>query len=115
MIGGSGIKEALTETPYDDPQSPPDYNNIDGFAAQQIGSMAAKAGGKKYKGKKYKGKKFTSKKSKGKKSKAKKTKTKKNKGKAGAWILHVKSFAKSRGLNFPEALKHPDCKKTYKK
>lgn len=65
--------------------------------------------------KKYKGKKFTSKKTKGKKSKTKKTKTKKNKGKAGAWILHVKSFAKARGLNFPEALKHPDCKKTYKK
>ena len=72
-------------------------------------------GRKKYKSKKYKGKKFTSKKTKGKKSKTKKTKTKKNKGKAGAWILHVKSFAKARGLNFPEALKHPDCKKTYKK
>ena len=60
--------------------------------------------------KKYKGKKFTSK-----KTRSKKTKTKKTKGKAGAWILHVKSFAKARGLNFPQALKHSDCKKTYKK
>ena len=115
MIGGSGIKEGL-------PQSPTETYEADGVSSNMeekvitAGTREDFVGGrKKYKGKKYKGKKFTSKKSKGKKSKAKKTKTKKNKGKAGAWILHVKSFAKSRGLNFPEALKHPDCKKTYKK
>ena len=72
-------------------------------------------GAKKYKGKKFTSKKTRSKKTKTKKTKTKKTKTKKTKGKAGAWILHVKSFAKARGLNFPQALKHSDCKKTYKK
>ena len=39
----------------------------------------------------------------------------KKKGKAGKWIMHVKSFAKSHKIKFPEALKHPDCKKSYKK
>ena len=47
----------------------------------------------------------------GKKRKGKK----KTKTKTGTWIAHVKSFAKSHKLNFPEALKHPDCKKSYKK
>jgi hypothetical protein len=37
------------------------------------------------------------------------------KGKAGKWILHVKEFAKSHKIKYPEALKHPDCKKSYKK
>jgi hypothetical protein len=30
------------------------------------------------------------------------------------WILHIKNFAKSRNINFGAAMKHPDCKKTYK-
>jgi hypothetical protein len=39
----------------------------------------------------------------------------KKKGKAGKWIAHVKAFAKSHKIKFPEALKHPACKKSYKK
>jgi hypothetical protein len=29
------------------------------------------------------------------------------------WIQHVKQFSKERGIGYNEALKHPDCKKTY--
>ena len=39
----------------------------------------------------------------------------KKKGKAGAWIMHVKAFCKKTGKTFPEALKDPMCKKSYKK
>ena len=42
-------------------------------------------------------------------------KEQKKKGKAGKWIAHVKAFAKSHKIKFPEALKHPACKKSYKK
>ena len=30
------------------------------------------------------------------------------------WIMHVKKFQKSRNIGFGDAMKHPDCKKTYK-
>jgi hypothetical protein len=30
------------------------------------------------------------------------------------WIAHVKNFAKSRNINYGAAMKHPDCKGTYK-
>ena len=42
-------------------------------------------------------------------------KRKRKKGKAGKWIMHVKAFAKSHKIKFRDALKHPDCKKSYKK
>lgn len=64
--------------------------------AQQQGEKEKQGGGKKRKGKK--GKKGT-----------------KKKGKVGKWIMHVKAFAKSHKIKFPDALKHPDCKKSYKK
>ena len=68
-------------------------------------------------GKKLRKKKVFVKKTKGKKTKQKRKTIKgtKKKGKAGKWIAHVKSFAKSHKIKFPDALKHPDCKKSYKK
>ena len=30
------------------------------------------------------------------------------------WIMHVKAFCKKTGKNFPEALKDPMCRKTFK-
>ena len=52
----------------------------------------------------------------GKKSakKVAKKSTKKTKKAPSKWIMHVKSFAKSRNIKFGDAMKHPDCKKTYK-
>lgn len=47
--------------------------------------------------------------------KRKKTKGTKKKGKASKWIDHVKKFAKLHKIKFPDALKHPACKKSYKK
>ena len=31
------------------------------------------------------------------------------------WINHVKNFAKKHSIKYNEALKHPDCKSSYKK
>ena len=31
------------------------------------------------------------------------------------WIMHVKNFAKDHKIKYPEALKHPKCKASYKK
>ncbi len=41
---------------------------------------------------------------------AKKSKSKKT----SPWIAHCKAFAKKHGINYPQALAHPDCKATYK-
>ena len=40
----------------------------------------------------------------------------KRKGKKGPskWIMHVKAFCKRTGKTFPEALKDPMCKKSFK-
>ena len=34
--------------------------------------------------------------------------------KTSPWITHCKAFAKKHGINYPQALAHPDCKATYK-
>ena len=34
---------------------------------------------------------------------------------ASPWILHVKAFCKKTGKNFPQALKDPMCRKTFKR
>lgn len=34
-------------------------------------------------------------------------------GKVLSWPNHVKKFAAEKGITFPQALKHPDCKKAY--
>lgn len=54
----------------------------------------------------------------GKSKKSKKSKSKKTRklGKAlSNWINHVKAFAKSKGITYPEALKNPLCKNSFKK
>jgi hypothetical protein len=41
--------------------------------------------------------------------------SKKSKSKnTSPWIAHCKAFAKKHGINYPQALAHPDCKATYK-
>ena len=49
-----------------------------------------------------------------KKSKSKSRKTKKSSKGLSGWIAHVKSFAKSHGIKYPQALKDPRCRKEYK-
>ena len=34
--------------------------------------------------------------------------------KTSPWITHCKAFAKKHGINYPQAMAHPDCKATYK-
>jgi hypothetical protein len=34
--------------------------------------------------------------------------------KTSPWITHCKAFAKKHGINYPQAMTHPDCKATYK-
>jgi len=31
------------------------------------------------------------------------------------WIMHVKAFAKSHGINYAQAIKSPACKASYRK
>ena len=51
----------------------------------------------------------------GKKSKkVKKTTRKHKKGGPSNWIKHVKAFCKKTGKTFPEALKDPMCRKSFK-
>ena len=66
-------------------------------------------GGKKRKtkGKKVKRGKKTVRKTKSKGRKLSKTLNK--------WIMHVKNFAKQHKIKYPEAMKHPKCKSTFKK
>ena len=45
---------------------------------------------------------------------AKKSKSKSKSKKTSPWIAHCKAFAKKHGINYPQALAHPDCKATYK-
>ena len=35
--------------------------------------------------------------------------------KASPWIAHVKAYAAKKGINYREALRDPECKKSYKK
>ena len=49
-----------------------------------------------------------------KKSMKKSTKKRGHKKGPSKWIIHVKAFCKKTGKTFPEALKDPMCKKTFK-
>lgn len=51
---------------------------------------------------------------KGKKMKKGRKGTRKGKKGPSKWIMHVKAFCKKTGKTFPEALKDPMCKKTFK-
>lgn len=71
-------------------------------------AISCKGGKKrKTKGKKVKRGKKTVRKTKSKGKKLSKTLSK--------WIMHVKNFAKQHKIKYPEAMKHPKCKATFKK
>jgi hypothetical protein len=85
-------------------------------AYEDEGFSGSPLGGKKRRSRK--GSRRTAKKSKkSKKVKRSKTAKKGKKGKKGAsaWITHVKAFCKKTGKTFPEALKDPACRKSFKK
>ena len=42
------------------------------------------------------------------------TKKRRNKKGPSKWIMHVKAYCKKTGKTFPEALKDPMCKKSFK-
>tara|TARA_B100000989_G_C19394904_1_gene407372 strand:+ start:70 stop:357 length:288 start_codon:yes stop_codon:yes gene_type:complete len=42
------------------------------------------------------------------------TKKRGNKKVLSKWVMHVKSFCKKTGKNFPQALKDPLCKRTFR-
>ena len=52
----------------------------------------------------------------GKKAKKKHSKKSRKLSKSlSSWIMHVKKFAKDHKIKYPEAMKHPKCKATFKK
>ena len=83
-------------------------DDLDGFSKNDI---YTNVGGKRRRGRR------TAKKSRKGKGKKGKSARKSRKGKRGAspWIAHVKAFCKKTGKTFPEALKDPACKKSFKK
>lgn len=83
---------------------------VEGYAGPETGSML---GGKHRKGSRKgsrKSKKGGKKMRKGDKGK----RTRKGKRPPSKWILHVKAFCKKTGKKFPQALKDPMCRKTFK-
>ena len=94
-------------------ESDTDDKNIPGFIGKEMMGSELN-GGKRRRSKSRKLKK--SKKSKSRKlKKSKKSKSKKSHKKGPSkWIAHVKAFCKRTGKNFPQALKDPMCRKTFK-
>jgi len=87
---------------------------VEGYAGPETGSML---GGKRRKGsrKGRKGSRRTKKGDKMKKGhKGTRKGTRKGKRPPSKWIMHVKAFCKKTGKNFPQALKDPMCRKTFK-
>ena len=85
------------------------YATVDG---QSGGRRRRKSRGKSRRG----SKRSKVKKTKGKKGKkGKKHGTRKLHKALSGWIGHVKSFAKMHKMKYPQALKDPRCKKSYKK
>ena len=89
-------------------------DDVQGFSAEpQIGSEFT--GGKKRRSSKSTKKKGGNKKTKGgKKAKGNKKGTRKHTKGPSDWIKHVKAFCKKTGKTFPEALKDPMCRKSFK-
>ena len=81
---------------------------VQGYGGTEKFSML---GGKRRKGRK--GSRRTKKGSKMKKGRKGK-RTRKGKRPPSKWIMHVKAFCKKTGKNFPQALKDPMCRKTFK-
>lgn len=65
-------------------------------------------------GKRRKGRKGSRRTKKGSKMKKGRKGTRKGKRPPSKWIMHVKAFCKKTGKNFPQALKDPMCRKTFK-
>lgn len=92
-----------------------DENEQNGGSGAHDGNFSSQPevfnGGKRRRGRR------TAKKSRKGKGKKGKTAKKSRKGKRGTspWIAHVKAFCKKTGKTFPEALKDPACKKSFKK
>jgi len=80
---------------------------VEGYSGPEVGS--ALVGGKK---RRRGSRKSTRKAPKRKGSKRKGTR--KGKRPPSKWIMHVKAFCKKTGKNFPQALKDPMCRKTFK-
>lgn len=80
---------------------------VDGYAGTEKFSMLG--------GKRRKGSKSRKSKKGGKKMKKSVKGTRKGKRPPSKWIMHVKAFCKKTGKTFPQALKDPMCKKTFKK
>lgn len=89
--------------------------DITGYQPHDSSKSASLIGGKKRRAKGKKAKK-TVRKTHGKKhSKKHGKKSKKLSKSLSSWIMHVKKFAKDHKIKYPEAMKHPKCKATYKK
>ena len=87
---------------------------VEAYDASQSNEQTV-GGNKKGKSKKCGPKKVRSKKRGLKKGGTKKqTKKRRNKKGPSKWIMHVKAFCKKTGKTFPEALKDPMCKKSFK-
>lgn len=82
---------------------------VEAYDASQSNEQTV-GGNKKVKSKKRGPKKVRSKKGETKKQ----TKKRRNKKGPSKWIMHVKAFCKKTGKTFPEALKDPMCKKSFK-
>lgn len=83
----------------------------------QEGGVEEYDGGKSYTavgGKRRRGRKGSRRTKKGKKMKKGRKGTRKGKRPPSKWIMHVKAFCKKTGKNFPQALKDPMCRKTFK-
>lgn len=88
-------------------EEPTQEGGVDGYAGTEKFSMLG--------GKRRKGSKSRKSKKGGKKMKKSVKGTKKGKRPPSKWIMHVKAFCKKTGKTFPQALKDPMCKKTFKK
>lgn len=103
--------------PYLDLLDRNEPNNVDSSQASTILNPADNPilGGKKRRSKGKKVKK-TVRKTHGKKHNKKHSKKSRKLSKSlSSWIMHVKKFAKDHKIKYPEALKHPKCKASYKK
>ena len=92
----------------------PEEDIVEAYDAND--SQEGLAGGKKHRksSRKTKARKVHHKKTKTKKTKTKKTKKHGHKKAPSKWIMHVKAYCKKTGKTFPEALKDPMCRKTFK-
>ena len=91
-------------------------SDIPGYESPNSIAVNAKViGGKKRRSKGKKAKK-TVRKTHGKKHNKKHGKKSRKLSKSlSSWIMHVKKFAKDHKIKYPDALKHPKCKASYKK